>query len=73
MFILVYVWMDLNPFGMSNNHSLWPVMLTPYNIPRSKCMNTEYLFLTILNSRPNQPLASLDIFLKPLIAELKEL
>lgn len=37
------------------------------------CMNTEYLFLTILNSGPNHPRASLDIFLKPLIEELKEL
>ena len=37
------------------------------------CMNTEYLFLTILNFGPNHPRASLDIFLKPLIAELKEL
>ncbi|KAG7610615.1 F-box-like domain superfamily [Arabidopsis suecica] len=22
-----------NPFGMSRNHSLWPVILTPYNLP----------------------------------------
>ncbi|XP_048591404.1 uncharacterized protein LOC125576096 [Brassica napus] len=62
-----------NPFGMSRNHSLWPVILTPYNLPPDMCMNTEYLFLTILNSGPNHPRASLDIFLKPLIAELKEL
>ncbi|XP_056843150.1 uncharacterized protein LOC130495698 [Raphanus sativus] len=62
-----------NPFGMSNNHSLWPVILTPYNLPPGMCMNTEYLFLTILNSGPNHPRASLDIFLKPLIAELKDL
>ena len=62
-----------NPFGMSNNHSLWPVILTPYNLPPGMCMNPEYLFLTILNSGPNHPRASLDIFLKPLIAELKEL
>ena len=62
-----------NPFGMSRNHSLWPVILTPYNLPPDMCMNTEYLFLTILNSGPNHPRASLDIFLKPLIEELKEL
>ena len=62
-----------NPFGMSHNHSLWPVILTPYNLPPGMCMKTEYLFLTILNSGPKHPRASLDIFLKPLIAELKEL
>ncbi|XP_024009381.1 uncharacterized protein LOC112084472 [Eutrema salsugineum] len=62
-----------NPFGMSHNHSLWPVILTPYNLPPSMCMKTEYLFLTILNSGPNHPRASLDIFLRPLIEELKEL
>ncbi|KAG7548238.1 Transposase-associated domain [Arabidopsis suecica] len=62
-----------NPFGMSRNHSLWPVILTPYNLPPGMCMNTEYLFLTILNSGPNHPRGSLDVFLQPLIEELKEL
>ncbi|KAL1217251.1 hypothetical protein V5N11_013543 [Cardamine amara subsp. amara] len=58
-----------NPFGMSKNHSLWPVILTPYNLPPGMCMNTKYLFLTIINSGPNHPRASLDIFLRPLIDE----
>nr|AAF79675.1 F9C16.30 [Arabidopsis thaliana] len=62
-----------NQFGMSRNHSLWPVILTPYNLPPGMCMNTKYLFLTILNSRPNHPRGSLDVFLQPLIEELKEL
>lgn len=62
-----------NPFGMSRNHSLWPVILTPYNLPPGMCMNEEYLFLTILNSGPNHPRSSLDVFLRPLIDELKEL
>ncbi|KAG7528519.1 hypothetical protein ISN44_Un175g000020 [Arabidopsis suecica] len=62
-----------NPFGMSKNHSLWPVISTPYNLPPDMCMNSEYLFLTILNSGPNHPRASLDVFLQPLIEELKEL
>ena len=29
-----------NPFGMSRNHSLWPVILTQYNLPPDMCMNT---------------------------------
>ena len=62
-----------NPFGMSKNHSLWPVILTPYNLPTDMYMNSEYLFLTILNSGPNHPRASLDVFLQPLIEELQDL
>jgi hypothetical protein len=62
-----------NPFGMSRNHSLWPVIMTPYNLPPGMCMKEEYLWLTILNSGPRHPRASLDIFLRPLIDELKEL
>ncbi|KAG7572504.1 Transposon En/Spm-like [Arabidopsis suecica] len=50
-----------------------PVILTPYNLPPDICMNSEYLFLTILNLGPNHPRASLDVFLQPLIEELKEL
>ncbi|KAG7559517.1 Transposase-associated domain [Arabidopsis thaliana x Arabidopsis arenosa] len=62
-----------NPFGMSKNHSLWPVILTPYNLPPDMCMKSEYLFLTILNSGPNHPRASLDVFFQPLIDELQDL
>lgn len=56
-----------NTFGMSRNYSLWLVILTPYNLPPGMCMNEEYLFLTILNSGPNHPRSSLDIFLRPLL------
>ena len=59
-----------NPFWMSHNHSLWPVILTPYNLPPGMCMKTKYMFLKMLNYGPNHPRASLDIFLKPLIADL---
>jgi len=64
---------SFNPFGMSKNNSLWPVILTSYNLPPDMCMNSEYLFLTILNSGPNHPRASLDVFLQPLIEELQDL
>lgn len=57
-----------NPFGMSgHNYSLWPVILTPYNMPPEMCMKQEFLFLTILVPGPNHPKRSLDIFLQPLI------
>ncbi|CAA7031818.1 unnamed protein product [Microthlaspi erraticum] len=63
-----------NPFGMSgHNYSLWPVILTPYNLPPEMCMKQEFMFLTILVPGPKHPKRSLDIFLQPLIEELKDL
>lgn len=63
-----------NPFGMSgHNYSLWPVILTPYNLPPEMCMKQEFMFLTILVPGPNHPKRSLDIFLQPLIEELNDL
>src|SRR5690606_18755496 len=62
------------PFGMSGRqYSLWSVFLTPYNLPPEMCMQQEFLFLTILIPGPNHPKRSLDIFLQPLIKELKDL
>lgn len=63
-----------NPFGMSGqNYSLWPVILTPYNLPPDMCMKREFMFLTILIPGPNHPKRSLDVFLQPLIEELNGL
>ena len=63
-----------NPFGMSgHNYSLWPVIMTLYNLPPEMCMKQEYMFLTVLVPGPNHPKRSLDIFLQPLIDELKDL
>ncbi|XP_010468113.1 PREDICTED: uncharacterized protein LOC104748126 [Camelina sativa] len=63
-----------NPFGMSgHNYSLWPVILTPYNLPPEMCMKQEFMFLSVLVPGPNHPKRSLDIFLQPLIEELKDL
>ena len=63
-----------SPFGMSGRqYSLWPVILTPYNLPPEMCMEREFLFMSILIPGPKHPKRSLDIFLQPLIEELKEL
>jgi len=63
-----------SPFGMSGRqYSLWPIFLTPYNLPPEMCMQRELLFLTILIPGSNHPKKSLDIFLQPLIKELKDL
>lgn len=63
-----------NPFGKhGRQYSLWPVIVTPYNLPPTLCMKREFLFLTILVLGPQHPKRSLDVFLQPLIQELQML
>ncbi|XP_019100804.1 PREDICTED: uncharacterized protein LOC104789085 [Camelina sativa] len=63
-----------NPIGMNGEaHSVWPVIITPYNLPPGMCMKREYFFLSILVPGPKHPKKSLHIYLQPLIEELKSL
>ena len=63
-----------SPFGMSGRqYSLWPVFLTPYNLPPEMCMGKELLYMSVLIPGPKHPKRSLDVFLQPLIEELREL
>ena len=63
-----------SPFGKSGRqYSLWPVILTPYNLPPNLCLRREFLFLSILVPGPEHPKRSLDVFLQPLIYELQQL
>ncbi|XP_043714991.1 uncharacterized protein LOC122663380 [Telopea speciosissima] len=63
-----------NPFkSMSVKYSIWPVVVMPYNLPPWMCMKPEYLMLTLLIPGPRQPGNDIDIYLQPLIEELKEL
>ncbi|KAJ7963951.1 Transposon protein, putative, CACTA, En/Spm sub-class [Quillaja saponaria] len=57
------------PFG----HSIWPVFVTPYNLPPNMCMKEQYLFLTLVIPGPKSPKQNLDIYLRPLIDDLKKL
>ncbi|XP_021603880.1 uncharacterized protein LOC110608905 [Manihot esculenta] len=62
------------PFGQSGQqYSSWPVILTPYNLPQWLCMKDEYMFLTILVLGPRNPKDKLDVYLQPLVTELKDL
>ncbi|XP_075098879.1 uncharacterized protein LOC142175783 [Nicotiana tabacum] len=41
------------PYGnMSSNHSIWPVVLTTYNLPPWDCMKNPYFMMTTSYSRP---------------------
>src|SRR5688572_26690970 len=63
-----------NPFGMLNvTYTTWPVILIPYNLPPWLCFKQSYLMMSMLISRPKSPGNNIDVYLQPLIDELKEL
>ncbi|XP_039138725.1 uncharacterized protein LOC120276047 [Dioscorea cayenensis subsp. rotundata] len=62
------------PFGQSGRqYSSWLVIITPYNLPPWMCMKEEYMFLSIIVPGPSNLKDKLDVFLQPLVAELKDL
>ncbi|XP_030927396.1 uncharacterized protein LOC115953761 isoform X1 [Quercus lobata] len=63
-----------NPFGiMSTSHSTWPVMLVPYNLPPWLCMKQSSLILSLVIPGPTSPGIAIDVYLEPLVEELREL
>ena len=63
-----------NPFGiMSTSHSTWPVMLVPYNLPPWLCMKRSSLILSLVIPGPTSPGIAIDVYLEPLVEELREL
>ena len=62
------------PFGQSGKqYSSWPVIVTPYNLPPWMCLKEPYMFLSILVPGPKNPKQKIDVYLQPLIDELKML
>ncbi|XP_019223546.1 PREDICTED: uncharacterized protein LOC109205295 [Nicotiana attenuata] len=62
------------PYGnMSSNHSIWPVILAKYNLPPWDCMKNPYFMMTLLIPGPKCPGNDIDVYLQPMIVELKEL
>jgi hypothetical protein len=62
----------MNPFGdLSGSHSTWPIILTIYNLPPWLCQKHRYLLLTMIISRPRQPGNNKDVFLEPLMEDMK--
>ena len=63
-----------NPFGnMSLSYSMWPIVMTTYNLPPWLCMKDPYKMLTLLIPGPNTLGKDIDVFLRPLVDELNEL
>ena len=63
-----------NPYGnMSTTHSTWPVILISCNLPPCMCMKKSYFMLSLLISGPTSLGNDIDVYLQPLVEELKEL
>ncbi|XP_004297851.1 PREDICTED: uncharacterized protein LOC101303607 [Fragaria vesca subsp. vesca] len=63
-----------NPFRtMTIPHSTWPVILVPYNLPPTLLMKQPFIYLSVLIDGPQPPGDKIDVYLQPLIEELKEL
>jgi len=63
-----------NPFGiMSTQYNMWPVLLTPINLPPWECVNPANCFMSLLIPGPKSLGKDFDLFLEPLIDELLEL
>ncbi|XP_057723816.1 uncharacterized protein LOC130939747 [Arachis stenosperma] len=64
----------INPYrSMNANSSNWPVILIPYNTPPWICMKwTSFILLMIIPGK-KMPGNNIDVYLQPLIKELKEL
>ncbi|XP_021729989.1 uncharacterized protein LOC110696961 [Chenopodium quinoa] len=60
------------PFDNSQ-HSIWPVVLIPYNLPPWICMKPHSFLLSLLIPGPSSPGRNIDVYLQPLIEELKDL
>ncbi|XP_015164399.1 uncharacterized protein [Solanum tuberosum] len=54
-------------------YSCWPVFLTPYNLPPEMCNTSQYIFLNFVIPSPRNPKFLIDVYLQPLINELKQL
>ena len=62
------------PFANSKiPYSIWPVMLIPYNLPPELCMKQSNMILSMLIPGPTGPGDAIDVYLQPVIEELKEL
>jgi hypothetical protein len=54
-------------------YSYWHVFAIPYNLPPTLCMKYEYMFLCLIILDLDHPGTHINVMLKPLIEELKQL
>lgn len=63
---------EMNMFDhLSTNHTSWYVLLIIYNLSSLKCMKHKYMMLSMMILGPKQPRNDIDVYLTPLIEDLK--
>ncbi|XP_056691765.1 uncharacterized protein [Spinacia oleracea] len=61
-----------NPYRLMNtSYSTWSVILIPYNLPPWLCMKSTSFILSVLIPGKQGPGMDIDVYLQPLIHELK--
>jgi hypothetical protein len=62
------------PFGdNAASYPCWPVFVVPYNLPSSLCLMNEFMFICLIVPGLDHLGPKLNVMLKSLIDELKEL
>nr|KAJ0201043.1 hypothetical protein LSAT_V11C600317920 [Lactuca sativa] len=56
-----------------SSYSCWPVFITVYNLPPWLALKHQYILLPLIIPGPKNPRQNLDVFLQPLVHELKML
>jgi hypothetical protein len=57
----------------SNPYSCWSVFVMPYNLPPNKCLKQGFIFLAFVILGPKEPKKQMNVFLCPLMEEMKKL
>ncbi|GJQ90193.1 hypothetical protein Tco_0001332 [Tanacetum coccineum] len=60
-------------FDSNQSYSIWPMILTTNNLPPWLCMKENSFMLTLLIPGPKSPGKDIDVYLRPLIDDLKDL
>nr|GEX93159.1 hypothetical protein [Tanacetum cinerariifolium] len=60
-------------FDTNQSYSMWPMILTTYNLPSWLCIKESSFMLTLLIPGPKSPGKDIDVYLRPLIDDLKDL
>jgi hypothetical protein len=65
---------DFDPFSTNSApYSCWPIFAVSYNLPPSLCMKFEFMFLCLIVPGLEAHGPQINVILKPLIEELKQL
>lgn len=60
-------------FKHGTDHSIYPITLIVYNLPLWMYMKQLYFIMSLLIPNPTSSRNDIDLYLRPLIGELKEL